>query len=88
MYTFLGLGISLCVITCTGHVAAETANGCCLYLVSFFLKSFDLDIDGLTFILFYILHMLGFSSESHEKDNLNSFPILKIPAKGKFEPPY
>jgi len=36
MYTFLGLGISLCVITCTGHVAAETANGCCLYLYMMF----------------------------------------------------
>ena len=41
MYTFLGLGITLCVITCTGHVAAETANGCCLYLVSFFLNQLN-----------------------------------------------
>jgi len=32
---FLGLGVAFCVITCLGHVAAETANGCCLYLVSF-----------------------------------------------------
>lgn len=31
MYSFLGLGITLCVITCSGHIAAETANGCCLY---------------------------------------------------------
>lgn len=35
IYTFLGLGVTFCVITCSGHVAAETANGCCLYLVSF-----------------------------------------------------
>ncbi|KAK6252943.1 hypothetical protein QUC31_014663 [Theobroma cacao] len=31
IYTFLGLGVTLCVITCSGHIAAETANGCCLY---------------------------------------------------------
>lgn len=34
IYTILGLGISLCFITCSGHIAAETANGCCLYIVS------------------------------------------------------
>lgn len=32
IYTILGLGASLCVITCSGHIAAETANGCCLYI--------------------------------------------------------
>ncbi|XP_042039656.1 tetraspanin-19-like [Salvia splendens] len=32
IYTILGLGVSLCVITCSGHIAAETANGCCLYI--------------------------------------------------------
>lgn len=31
MYTMLGLGATFCVITCSGHIAAETANGCCLY---------------------------------------------------------
>ncbi|OWM91020.1 hypothetical protein CDL15_Pgr023353 [Punica granatum] len=35
IYTFLGLSFSLCVITCFGHIAAETANGCCLYLYMF-----------------------------------------------------
>ncbi|KAG6423515.1 hypothetical protein SASPL_113913 [Salvia splendens] len=35
IYAILGLGASLCVITCSGHIAAETANGCCLYIVSF-----------------------------------------------------
>ncbi|XP_048328805.1 tetraspanin-19 [Ziziphus jujuba] len=35
IYTFLGLGITLCVITCLGHIAAETANGCCLFLYMF-----------------------------------------------------
>ncbi|XP_042061063.1 tetraspanin-19-like [Salvia splendens] len=32
IYAILGLGASLCVITCSGHIAAETANGCCLYI--------------------------------------------------------
>lgn len=31
IYTMLGVGVTLCVITCSGHIAAETANGCCLY---------------------------------------------------------
>ncbi|KAH7653388.1 hypothetical protein IHE45_19G077800 [Dioscorea alata] len=35
IYTFLGLGISLCLITCSGHIAAEAANGHCLSCVSF-----------------------------------------------------
>lgn len=30
-YTVLGLGILMCLITYSGHVAAETASGCCLY---------------------------------------------------------
>lgn len=39
MYTFLGLGISLCLITCSGFVAAETVNDHCLscYMVVVFL---------------------------------------------------
>lgn len=39
MYTFLGLGVIMCVITCSGHIAAETVNGCCLctYMVFVFL---------------------------------------------------
>ncbi|KAL6975823.1 hypothetical protein U1Q18_024619 [Sarracenia purpurea var. burkii] len=36
MYTFLALGVTLCVITCSGHIAAETSNGCCLYCYMMF----------------------------------------------------
>ncbi|XP_044465382.1 tetraspanin-19-like [Mangifera indica] len=36
IYTFLGLGVTLCVITCSGHIAAETVNSCCLYLYMLF----------------------------------------------------
>ncbi|XP_073012122.1 tetraspanin-19 [Typha latifolia] len=39
IYTFLGLGVFVCLITCSGHIAAETANGHCLscYTVFVFL---------------------------------------------------
>ncbi|KAK9285599.1 hypothetical protein L1049_024794 [Liquidambar formosana] len=36
IYTFLGLGITLCVITCSGHIAAITTNGLCLYCYMMF----------------------------------------------------
>ncbi|XP_017648341.1 tetraspanin-19-like [Gossypium arboreum] len=31
IYTFLGTGITLCLLTCLGHIAADTANGFCLF---------------------------------------------------------
>ncbi|GFP78783.1 tetraspanin-19 [Phtheirospermum japonicum] len=36
IYTILGLGVTLCTITCSGHIAAETVNGCCLYIYMLF----------------------------------------------------
>ncbi|KAJ6841886.1 tetraspanin-19 [Iris pallida] len=30
IYTFLGLGVTFCLITCSGHIATETANGHCI----------------------------------------------------------
>ncbi|KAH0456349.1 hypothetical protein IEQ34_014256 [Dendrobium chrysotoxum] len=39
IFTFLGLGIFLCVVTCSGHIAAETINGHCLSCVSFSIES-------------------------------------------------
>lgn len=30
IYGFMGVGISMCFITCIGHFAAEAINGCCL----------------------------------------------------------
>ncbi|XP_078176348.1 tetraspanin family protein [Carex rostrata] len=30
IFTFLGLGVFFCFITCSGHIAAETVNGHCL----------------------------------------------------------
>ncbi|KAK6264742.1 hypothetical protein SCA6_020176 [Theobroma cacao] len=31
IYTFLGTGITLCFLTCLGHIAADSANGFCLF---------------------------------------------------------
>ncbi|KAL2488107.1 Tetraspanin-18 [Forsythia ovata] len=30
IYAFMGVGILICCNTCTGHIAAEAINGCCL----------------------------------------------------------
>nr|XP_043622224.1 tetraspanin-18 [Erigeron canadensis] len=30
IYAFMGLGVTLCCVSCTGHIAAESINGCCL----------------------------------------------------------
>lgn len=39
IYTFLGLGVMFCLITCSGHIATETGNGHCIscYMVFVFL---------------------------------------------------
>jgi hypothetical protein len=34
IYAFLGAGIITCLVTCTGHIAAETSQGFCLSCVS------------------------------------------------------
>ncbi|KAK8992327.1 hypothetical protein V6N11_048411 [Hibiscus sabdariffa] len=31
IYTFLATGITLCLLTCLGHIAADSANGFCLF---------------------------------------------------------
>lgn len=35
IYSFMGLGISLCCITLVGCIAAEAISGCCLCFVSY-----------------------------------------------------
>ncbi|CAK9181789.1 unnamed protein product [Ilex paraguariensis] len=39
IHASLGIGITLCAVTCLGHVAADTANVCCLscYMIVMFL---------------------------------------------------
>ncbi|KAM7498146.1 hypothetical protein LguiA_022560 [Lonicera macranthoides] len=36
IYTFFGVGVTLCVISCWGHIGATTVSGCCLYFYMVF----------------------------------------------------
>ncbi|KAG6500184.1 hypothetical protein ZIOFF_040025 [Zingiber officinale] len=42
IYTSLGLGVSLCLITCFGHIATETSNGHCITFATILIKPFNL----------------------------------------------
>lgn len=48
IYTFLGFGVVVCLIALSGHIAAETSNGCCLYVYLAFLCLLLLLEAGLT----------------------------------------
>uniref|UniRef100_A0A7N0ULT7 Tetraspanin-19 n=1 Tax=Kalanchoe fedtschenkoi TaxID=63787 RepID=A0A7N0ULT7_KALFE len=52
IYAFLGTGVILCVITCSGHLAAATANGFCLYLYMLFIFLIFLAEAAVTFDIF------------------------------------
>jgi len=53
IYTFLGMGIFLCFITCSGHVAAETANGHCLSCYMLFVGLLLITEAGVTADVFF-----------------------------------
>uniref|UniRef100_A0A6N2LTE3 Tetraspanin-19 n=2 Tax=Salix viminalis TaxID=40686 RepID=A0A6N2LTE3_SALVM len=53
IYTFLGLGVALSMITFLGHIAAETANGCCLYLYMLFVFLLIMLEAGVTADIFF-----------------------------------
>ncbi|AQK47300.1 Tetraspanin-19 [Zea mays] len=73
IYTFLGLGIFLCLLTCSGHIAAETANGHCLSCVSFLVDRY-MELDVASYTSFHCLCLLA--------DYLWDFPA---DPSGKFE---
>ncbi|XP_062150513.1 tetraspanin-19 [Alnus glutinosa] len=81
MYAFLGLGITLCVITCTGHVAAETANGCCLYLYMLFVFLLLILEAGVTADVFLNRNW----EEDFPEDPSGSFTQFKDFVKSNFE---
>lgn len=74
IYTFLGLGISLCLITCSGHIAAETANGHCLSCVScpdlIRWRMYCFPFQMFTWLL-YTNHSCFLSSWKHSSNNLD-----------------
>lgn len=52
MYTILSLGASFCLVTCFGHVAAETANGHCLSCYMIFVFSLVMLEAGVAAVIF------------------------------------
>lgn len=48
IHAFLGVGTTLCAITCLGHVAANSANSCCLSVYIFILFVLLLSEIGIT----------------------------------------
>ncbi|BBN09531.1 hypothetical protein MPTK1_4g20500 [Marchantia polymorpha subsp. ruderalis] len=53
IYAFLGLGIITCLITCTGHIAAETTSACCLSCYTLLIFMFLLVQGALTAAIFF-----------------------------------
>ncbi|KAI3514550.1 hypothetical protein L1887_13051 [Cichorium endivia] len=53
IYAFMGVGVTLCCISCIGHIAAEAINGCCLCFYSL-LKTVFILLE-VAFILFIAL---------------------------------
>lgn len=54
LYVFIGVGVVITLITCSGCIAASTTNGCCLSCYSFFVGLFMIVELGLAaFIFFY-----------------------------------
>ncbi|XP_075508436.1 tetraspanin-18 [Primulina tabacum] len=47
IYGFMGIGILVCYITCIGHIAAESINGCCLCFYALLITVFVLLEAGL-----------------------------------------
>ncbi|KAI3744992.1 hypothetical protein L1987_58091 [Smallanthus sonchifolius] len=81
IYTMLGLGVTLCVITCSGHIAAETANGCCLYCYLVFVV-FLLMLEGAVTLDVFLNHNW---EEDFPKDPSGNFNEFKDFIKENFD---
>ncbi|KAJ8748320.1 hypothetical protein K2173_001739 [Erythroxylum novogranatense] len=81
IYTTLGFGVTLCVLTCIGHLAAETANGCCLYLYMFYIFLLLMLEAGLTTDVFLNQDW----EEDFPKDPSGCFNRFKIFIQSNFE---
>ncbi|OMP07195.1 Tetraspanin/Peripherin [Corchorus olitorius] len=81
IYAFLGLGVILCVITCSGHVAAGTANGCCLYIYMLFIFLLLMVEAAVTTDVFLNSHW----EEDFPVDPSGSFNNLKDFIRSNFE---
>ncbi|KAK1260260.1 Tetraspanin-19 [Acorus gramineus] len=81
IYTSLGLGVSFCLITCSGHIAAETSNGHCLSCYMGFVLLLVLLESAITADVFLNSHW----EEDFPKDPTGKFDELKDFIKSNFE---
>ncbi|KAL1821671.1 hypothetical protein ACET3Z_016540 [Daucus carota] len=81
IYTFFGIGASLCVITCSGHIAAETANGCCLFLYMLFVFLLLMLEAAVTVDVFFNRDW----EEDFPEDSTGKFDDLKVFIRKNFE---
>ncbi|OVA00574.1 Tetraspanin/Peripherin [Macleaya cordata] len=81
IYASLGIGISLCVITCSGHIAAESANGHCLSCYMVFVFLFLLLEGAVTADVFLNHHW----EEDFPEDPTGSFDSFKDFVSSNFE---
>ncbi|KAJ6349001.1 hypothetical protein OIU77_006563 [Salix suchowensis] len=81
IYTFLGLGVAFSMITFLGHIAAETANGCCLYLYMLFVFLLLMLEAGVTADIFFNRDW----EEDFPEDPSGSFDQFKGFIRSSFE---
>ncbi|KAH0651101.1 hypothetical protein MTR67_032607 [Solanum verrucosum] len=81
IYATLGLGITLSIVTCSGHIAAETANGCCLYIYMVFVFLLLMIEAAVTVDVFLNRNW----QEDFPKDTTGNFDELKHFVKDNFD---
>lgn len=81
IYTTIGIGVCLCVIACSGHVAAETANGHCLSCYTFFIVLLTLLEAAVTADVYLNRHW----EEDFPVDPTGMFKDLKHFVKSNFD---
>ncbi|XP_076944907.1 tetraspanin-18-like [Bidens hawaiensis] len=75
IYAFMAFGVMLCCISCTGHIAAEAINGCCLYFYTV-LKTL--------FILLEVALVMFIAFDRHWETDLPLDPTGEIDKFRKF----
>lgn len=74
IYTFLGIGIIVSAVSCSGHIAAETTNGCCLCFYTILV----------TFLILFEAAMVGdiffnhYWEKDFPKDPTGEFETIKV----------
>lgn len=69
IYAFMGLGVTMCCISCMGHIAADAINGCCLCFYAL-LKT--------VFVLLEVAFILFIALDRHWERDLPLDPTREI----------